>query len=105
MIEDECFIGSRCIVAEGARVGEGTVLGAGAVLTGSIPVIDVTTGEEIARGAIPAWSVAVAGTRPRDFPGGQFGLPAVLVIKRLTEGERHDKSALNDILREHGATT
>jgi len=46
--------------------------------------------------------VAVAGTRPKSFPGGEFGLPAVLVLKRLTEGERHDKSALNEILRDHG---
>lgn len=105
IIEDECYIGSRCIVAEGARVGEGTVLGAGAILTGSIPVIDVETGQEISRGEIPSWCVAVAGTRPRDFAGGTFGLPAVLVIKRLTEGERHDKSALNDILRDHGVST
>ena len=105
IIEDECYIGSRCIVAEGARVGEGTVLGAGAILTRSIPVIDVETGDEISRGEIPSWCVAVAGTRPRTFPGGEFGLPAVLVIKRLTEGERHDKSALNDILRDHGAAT
>ena len=105
IVEDDCLIGSRCIVAEGARVGQGTVLGAGAVLTGSIPVIDVTTGEEIARGQIPSWCVAVAGTRPRDFPGGRFGLPAVLVIKRLDEGERHDKSALNQVLRDHGAAT
>jgi 2,3,4,5-tetrahydropyridine-2-carboxylate N-succinyltransferase len=105
IIEDECMIGSRCIIAEGARVGEGTVLGAGAILTGSIPVIDVETGEEISRGVVPPWSVAVAGTRPRTFPGGEFGLPAVLVIKRLTAGERHDKSALNDILRDHGAAT
>jgi 2,3,4,5-tetrahydropyridine-2-carboxylate N-succinyltransferase len=105
IIEDECMIGSRCIIAEGARVGEGTVLGAGAVLTGSIPVIDVETGDEISRGQIPSWCVAVAGTRPRTFSGGEFGLPAVLVIKRLTEGERHDKTALNDILRDHGAAT
>lgn len=105
MIEDECYIGSRCIVAEGARVGEGTVLGAGAVLTASIPVIDVESGEEIGRGEVPAWSVAVAGTRSRRFPGGEYGLPAVLVIRRLTEGERHDKSKLNQILRDHGATT
>ena len=105
IVEDECYIGSRCIVAEGARVGEGTVLGAGAILTGSIPVIDVETGREISRGEIPSWCVAVAGTRPRDFGGGTFGLPAVLVIKRLTEGERHDKSALNDILRDHGVST
>ncbi len=105
IVEDECMIGSRCVIAEGARVGEGTVLGAGAVLTGSIPVIDVETGDEISRGEIPAWCVAVAGTRPRSFPGGEFGLPAVLVIKRLEEGQRHDKSALNEILRDHGAAT
>ncbi len=104
IIEDECMIGSRCIVAEGARVGEGTVLGAGAVLTASIPVIDAETGDEISRGVVPPWSVAVAATRPRTFPGGEFGLPCVLVIKQLPEGERHDKSALNDILRGHGAS-
>ena len=102
MIGDECMIGSRAIVAEGARVGEGTVLGAGAILTGSMPVIDVETGEELGRGEVPSWCVAVAGTRPKRFPGGEFGLPAVLVLKRLEEGQRHDKSALNDILRDHG---
>lgn len=104
MIGDECVIGSRCIVAEGARVGSGTVLGAGAVLTGSIPVIDAETGDELGRGVVPPWRVAVAATRPRTFAGGEFGLACVLVIKRLTEGERHDKGQLNDILRDHGAT-
>jgi len=102
MIGDECMIGSRAIVAEGARVGEGTVLGAGAILTGSMPVIDVETGEELGRGEVPSWCVAVAGTRPKRFAGGEYGLPAVLVLKRLEEGQRHDKSALNDILRDHG---
>ena len=29
-------------------------------------------------------------------------MPAVLILKRLPEGERHDKSALNAILRDHG---
>ncbi len=105
IVEDDAMIGSRCIVAEGARVGQGSVLGAGAILTGSIPVIDTATGDEIARGEVPSWCVAVAGTRPRKFPGGDFGLPAVLVVKRLTEGERHDKAALNDILRGHGVPT
>ena len=105
IVEDDCLIGSRCIVADGARVGRGTVLGAGAILTGSIPVIDAETGEELGRGEVPAWSVAVLGTRSRKFPGGEFGLPAVLVIKRLEEGERHNKSALNQILRDHGAAT
>jgi 2,3,4,5-tetrahydropyridine-2-carboxylate N-succinyltransferase len=105
VVEDECYIGSRCIVAEGARVGTGTVLGAGCILTGSIPVIDAETGDELGRGQVPSWSVAVSATRARSFPGGDFQLPCILVIKRLTEGERHDKSKLNDILRDHGATT
>ncbi|MXZ31488.1 MAG: 2,3,4,5-tetrahydropyridine-2,6-dicarboxylate N-succinyltransferase [Acidimicrobiia bacterium] len=105
LVGDECLIGSRCIVADGARVGEGTVLGAGCILTGSIPVIDAATGEELGRGAVPSWCVAVSGTRPRTFTGGEFGLPCVLVVKRLTPGERHDKSVLNDVLRDHGAAT
>jgi 2,3,4,5-tetrahydropyridine-2-carboxylate N-succinyltransferase len=102
MIGDEAFIGSRCMVIEGARVGEGAVLGAGCILSGSIPVIDAETGEELGRGEVPPWSVAVSATRPRAFAGGEFGLPCVLVIKRLTEGERHDKTALNAVLRDHG---
>jgi 2,3,4,5-tetrahydropyridine-2,6-dicarboxylate N-succinyltransferase len=102
VIEDECFIGSRSIVAEGARVRTGAVLGSGTNITKSTHVIDVETGEELPRGEVPAWSVAVNGTRFRTFPGGEFGLPAVLILKRLAEGERHDKSALNDILRDHG---
>ncbi len=105
VIGDECYIGSRCIVAEGARVGEGTTLGAGSILTASIPVIDAATGEELSRGVVPPWSVAVSATRPRSFPGGEFGLACVLVIKRLEPGERHDKSKLTDILRDHGVTT
>ena len=50
IVGDDCLIGSRCIVAEGARVGDGVVLGAGCILTGSIPVIDAETGEELGRG-------------------------------------------------------
>lgn len=104
IIGDECLIGSRSIVAEGAVIGEGTVLGAGCIITGSIPVLDAATGEELGRGVVPPWSVAILATRPRTFSGGEFGLPCVLVIRRLAEGERHDKSALNQILRDHGAT-
>jgi 2,3,4,5-tetrahydropyridine-2,6-dicarboxylate N-succinyltransferase len=105
MVGDDTMIGSRCIVAEGARVGRGVVLGAGAILTGSIPVIDAQTGDELSRGIVPDWCVAISATRTRSYPGGDFGLPCVLVVKRLTEGERHDKSRLNDILRDHGVAT
>jgi 2,3,4,5-tetrahydropyridine-2-carboxylate N-succinyltransferase len=105
VIEDECLIGSRSMIVEGARVGKGSVIGAGTILNPSIPVIDVQTGDEISRGHVPAWSVAVSGTRTKQFPGGAFGLPCVLVIKRLAEGERHDKAQLNEILRDHGLST
>ena len=105
MIGDECLLGSRSIVAEGSRLGDGVVLGAGCILTGSIPVIDAETGQELGRGVVPSWCVAVAASRPRTYPGGEFGMPCVLVIKRLNEGDRHDKSKLNDVLRSHGATT
>jgi 2,3,4,5-tetrahydropyridine-2-carboxylate N-succinyltransferase len=105
MVGDDAFIGSRCMVVAGSRVGNGAVLGAGVILSGSIPVIDAESGDEISRGVVPDWCVAVSATRPRRYAGGEFGMPCVLVIKRLAEGERHDKSALNDILRSSGTTT
>ena len=103
VIEDDAFVGSRCMVTGGARIGRGAVLGAGAFLDPSIPVIDAETGEEISRGVVPPWSVAIRASRRREFPGGEFFVPCVLVIKRLTEGDRHDKAQLNQVLREHGA--
>ncbi len=105
VIEDDAFIGSRCMVTGGARVGQGSVLGAGSFLDPSIPVIDAETGQEISRGVVPPWSVAIRASRRREYPGGEFFIPCVLVIKRLSEGERHNKAQLNEVLREHGAST
>ncbi len=101
IIGDDSLIGSRCMIVQGARVGRGAVLGAGLILSDSIPVIDAETGTELGRGVIPPWCVAVTATRPRTFAGGEFGLPCALVIKRLTEGDRHDKSQLEAVLRQH----
>jgi 2,3,4,5-tetrahydropyridine-2-carboxylate N-succinyltransferase len=103
VVEDDAMIGSRAMVTEGARVGQGAVLGAGTILNPSIPVIDAETGQELSRGVVPAWSVAVAASRRRQFPGGEFFLPCVLIIKRLSPGERHDKAQLESLLRDHGA--
>lgn len=105
VIGDDALIGSRCMVTEGARVGVGAVLGAGTVLNPSIPVVDAETGEELSRGSVPPWCVAVSASRRREYPGGEFFLPCVLVIKRLAEGERHDKAQLERALRDHGAAT
>jgi 2,3,4,5-tetrahydropyridine-2-carboxylate N-succinyltransferase len=102
VVEDEAFVGSRCMVVGGARVRRGATLGAGAILTPTTHVIDVETGDELPQGEAPAWSVCVGGTRPRKFPGGEFGMPCLLVLKRLPEGSRHDKATLNAILRDHG---
>ncbi len=105
VIEDDAFIGSRCMVVEGARVGRGAVLGAGTILNPSIPVIEASTGEEISRGYVPDYCVAVSASRRREFAGGEFFMPCVLILRRMQEGERHDKVALNALLREHGVAT
>jgi 2,3,4,5-tetrahydropyridine-2,6-dicarboxylate N-succinyltransferase len=105
VVEDQVMIGSRSMVTQGARVGRGSVLAEGTILNPAIPVIDAETGEEIGRGHVPPWCVAVSASRRREYPGGEFFLPCVLVIKRLTEGERHDKARLTDILRQHGVST
>ena len=102
IIEDEAFLGSRSMVVEGARVRRGAKLGAGTILTSSTRVFDAETGEELPRGEAPAWSVCVTANRTKSFPGGDFGMPVLLVLKRLEEGQEHEKLALNDLLREHG---
>jgi len=105
VIEDDVFVGSRCMVVEGARVRRGAKLGAGVILTSSTPVIDSATGAEVSRGDVPERAVAVSATRSKSFAGGDFGLPCVLILRYLAEGEEHDKLKLNEILREHGVAT
>jgi 2,3,4,5-tetrahydropyridine-2-carboxylate N-succinyltransferase len=101
VIGDRAMIGSRSMVTQGARVGTGAVLGEGCILNPGIPVIDAETGEELSRGAVPPWCVGVPATRPRKFAGGTWGLPCVLVVRRLEEGERHSKARIEEILRDH----
>src|SRR3954453_14336309 len=102
IVEDDAFIGSRCMVVEGARVRRGAKLGAGAILTSSTRVFDAESGDELPRGEVPERPVAGGSSRGRSFPGGDFGMPCLLILRRLSEDEIHDKLALNDVLREHG---
>jgi 2,3,4,5-tetrahydropyridine-2-carboxylate N-succinyltransferase len=102
VVEDDAFIGSRSMVVDGARVRRGAKLGAGCILTASTHVFDANSGAELPRGEAPAWSVCVGSTRVKSFPGGDFGMPCLLVLRRLDEGQAHDKLVLNDVLREHG---
>ncbi|MGH3320736.1 MAG: 2,3,4,5-tetrahydropyridine-2,6-dicarboxylate N-succinyltransferase [Streptosporangiaceae bacterium] len=105
VVEDDAFVGSRSIVVDGARVHAGAKLGAGCILTKTTRVFDAESGAELPRGEAPAWSVCVGSSRVRRFPGGEYGMPCLLVLKRLAEGEQHDKLVLNEILREHGVST
>ena len=103
IIEDDCFIGSRCMIVDGARVRRGSKLGAGVILSGSIPVIDAESGDELGRGDIPENCLVVQAIRTRRYGGGEFGLPCALVLRRL-EGGQHDKLVLEEALREHGVS-
>ena len=81
--------------------GRGRGAGEGTILNPSIPVIDAETGEELGRGVVPPWCVAVGARAGGSTRAGEFFLPCVLVIKRLDPGERHDKAQLEAVLREH----
>jgi 2,3,4,5-tetrahydropyridine-2-carboxylate N-succinyltransferase len=103
IIGDDVLVGSRCMITQGAQIGDGAVLGEGCVLNRAIPVIDAQTGEELSRGVVPPWSVGIMAYRPRKFPGGDFALPCILIIRRLEPGQRHDSAKLNELLRVEGA--
>lgn len=99
IIEDGAFIGSRCIVVEGVVVEEEAVLGANVVLTASTSIIDVTGAEPvITKGRVPARSVVIPGSMPKEFPAGTFGVPCALIIGRRT-ASTDKKTSLNDVLR------
>jgi 2,3,4,5-tetrahydropyridine-2-carboxylate N-succinyltransferase len=102
IVEDDCLIGSRCMVTQGARLRRGAVLGEGVILNPGIPVVDAETGEEVGRGDVPPWSIAVQAQRRRQFAGGEFWLPCALVVRHYQPGDREH---LNDVLREHGVAT
>ncbi len=100
IIEDGAFIGSRSIVVEGTIGEERAVLGANTVLTRSTPIIDVTGPEPIEhRGRVPAGSVVVPGTRPKQFPSGTYDLSCALIIGHRTAAT-DEKTSLNEFLRE-----
>ncbi len=99
IIEDGVFIGSRSIVVEGTVVEEGAVLGANTTITSSTPIIDITGEEPVEyRGLVPARSVVVPGTRPKEFPSGSYDLQCALIIGRRSEST-DKKTSLNEALR------
>jgi 2,3,4,5-tetrahydropyridine-2-carboxylate N-succinyltransferase len=102
IVEDGAFIGSRCILVEGVLVGEGAVLAPNVSLTASVPIIDVTGAAPVEhRGYVPARSIVVPGTRPKEFPAGTFQVACALIIGRRS-ASTDLKTSLNETLREYG---
>ena len=100
IIEDGCFIGSRCIVVEGTLIEEDAVLGANVVITGSTPIIDVTGPKEVVyKGRVPARSVVIPGTRPKQFPAGTYQIPCALIVGQRSAAT-DKKVSLNQALRD-----
>ena len=101
IVEDGCFIGSRCILVEGVHVEQKAVIGAGVTITGSTKIFDVSgpTKKEY-KGFVPAGSVVIPGSMPKEFPSGKYHVPCALIIgQRKTSTD--EKTSLNETLREY----
>ena len=95
IIEDNCFIGARSEVVEGVIVEENSVISMGVYLGQSTPIYDRATGETTF-GRIPAGSVVISGSLPKD--GGKYNLYAAIIVKRV-DAQTRAKTSLNDLLR------
>lgn len=101
IIEDGCFIGSRSIIVEGVRVEREAVIGANTVITHSTRIIDVSQPQAVEyKGRIPARSVVIPGTFPKEFPAGTFYVSCALIIGKRKESTNL-KTSLNDALRDY----
>lgn len=104
IIEDNCFIGSRAIVVEGAHICREAVLGSNVVITGSTHIIDVTGSEpKTYKGYVPARSIVIPGTYPKQFPAGTYNVSCALIIGQRKEST-DKKTTLNDALRDFGVS-
>ncbi|MDH4378177.1 MAG: 2,3,4,5-tetrahydropyridine-2,6-dicarboxylate N-succinyltransferase [Ramlibacter sp.] len=96
IIEDNCFIGARSEVVEGVIVEENSVISMGVYIGQSTPIYDRATGE-VTYGRIPAGSVVISGSLPKD--GGKYSLYAAIIVKRV-DAQTRAKTSLNDLLRD-----
>jgi 2,3,4,5-tetrahydropyridine-2,6-dicarboxylate N-succinyltransferase len=95
IIEDNCFIGARSEVVEGVIVEENSVISMGVYIGQSTPIYDRATGE-ISYGRVPAGSVVISGSLPKD--DGRYSLYAAIIVKRV-DAQTRAKTSLNELLR------
>ncbi len=98
IIEDDCFIGARSEIVEGVIVERGAVISMGVFIGQSTPIFNRESGE-ISYGRVPAGSVVVAGSLPKNGPGGAYNLNCAVIVKQVTESTRA-KVGINELLRE-----
>jgi 2,3,4,5-tetrahydropyridine-2-carboxylate N-succinyltransferase len=96
IIEDNCFIGARSEVVEGVIVEENSVISMGVYISQSTPIYDRATGETH-YGRVPAGSVVVSGSLPKD--GGRYNLYAAIIVKKV-DAKTRSTTSLNDLLRD-----
>ena len=76
-------------------------LGANVVLTASTPIVDVSGhSPRTMKGRVPARSVVIPGTQPKEFPAGIYHVPCALIIGKRKEST-DKKTSLNEALREN----
>ncbi|RJS95344.1 2,3,4,5-tetrahydropyridine-2,6-dicarboxylate N-succinyltransferase [Salinisphaera sp. Q1T1-3] len=95
IVEDGCFIGARSEIVEGVRIGRGSVISMGVFIGASTPIYD-READTIIHGEVPAGSVVVAGSLPRD--NGRYSINAAIIVKKVDEGTRA-KVSVNELLR------
>ncbi len=96
IIEDNCFIGARSEIVEGVIIEENSVISMGVYIGQSTPIYDRATGETT-YGRVPAGSVVISGSLPRD--GGKYNLYAAIIVKRV-DAQTRAKTGINELLRE-----
>lgn len=96
IIEDNCFIGARSEIVEGVIVEENSVISMGVYIGQSTPIYDRATGE-IHYGRVPAGSVVVSGSLPKD--GGRYNLYAAVIVKKV-DAKTRSTTSLNELLRD-----
>ena len=96
IIEDDCFIGARSEIVEGVIVEKGAVISMGVFIGQSTPIYNRETGQTLF-GRVPAGSVVVAGSLPKD--GGRYSLNCAVIVKKVNEQTRK-KVGINALLRD-----
>ncbi len=91
MVDTWATVGSCAQVGKGVHLSGGVGLGGVLEPPGASPVIT--------KGRVPARSVVIPGTMPKEFPAGTFQVPCALIIGTRKEST-DKKTSLNAALRD-----